>query len=238
MIKFDVSGNVSVLGESSNTPTTTVRQHTIRAIHDGTLLGRIDKLTLVDSGGTERDSTTTLSYSIVGGSLQISGNISVTADYTIAAIRSYKGADAYFTTSVTPTSVRSGDTVVATLTITFSMSGSMSGYSFVMDLARDTVYDILRGTKTASALRVDTVRVYMYNVDTRTTTWYNLTPTKTIAPDGLSVSYSVSLTPDFNWETRNIEIYASGARLWYWSVSTPAAGSAGTAITFTETVSA
>lgn len=243
MFNFEVKGSLTVRGDTvelSGTPTTTVRLHFIRALYDGTQLSTINKLALVDTGGTERDYTTSLTYNVVGGALQIQGTITITASYTVARIRSYSGTNLYFDTTLSEAkSVSSGDTVSATVTITFSMTGSLSNYAFVADQVAARVYDVFRGTSMASALNISTVRIYLYNVNARTTTYYNLTPTKTLGGGGSSVTFTVSTTPDFDWESRNVEIYAGATRLWYWNLTgTPTSGSAGTTLQYTETTSA
>jgi hypothetical protein len=236
-----VGGSLEVKGEVvrlSGSPTGVLRTDYATALYSGTGLTAIDKLVLVDTAGTERDYTTSLTFNVVGGSLQIQGSISITASYTIAKVRAYSGTKMYLDTAVTEQkSVSSGDTVVATLSFTYDYSGSLSNYSLVKDYLTATLYDVLRGAKTASALNVSTIRIYVYNTDTRTTTYYNQTPTKSIS--GNQVTWSTSLTIDYNFELRNIEIYAGTTRLYYWNLTgTPPTGSAGTAISYSETFTA
>jgi hypothetical protein len=222
----------------SGSPTDVLRSDYATALYSGTGLTAIDKLVLVDTAGTERDYTTSLTFNVVGGSLQIQGSISVTASYTIAKVRAYSGTKLYLDTAVTEQkSVSSGDTVVATLSFTYDYSGGLSNYSLVKDYLTATLYDVLRGAKAASALNVSTIRIYVYNTDTKTTTYYNQTPTKSIS--GNQVTWSTSLTIDYNFELRNIEIYAGTTRLYYWNLTgTPPTGSAGTAISYSETFTA
>jgi len=55
-LSLDVKGLIELNRESlllHGSPTTTVRQHVIRALYDGTLLSKITKIALVDTGGTE-----------------------------------------------------------------------------------------------------------------------------------------------------------------------------------------
>lgn len=238
-----VSGSINVNGEKTNlsgSPTTTHRQHIVRALHDGTQLATLTRMVLVDTGGSERDSTTSPSFSVTATSLVVSGTITATASYTIARIRLYAGTVLYFDTSVTEQkSVSSGDTVAASVSITLSGSGSFTGYSYVLDQLRPYYYDVLRGARSASALNITRIRIYIYNTTTRTTTYYDMTPTKSLSTDGLSLTMSFSLTLDFDWEGRNVEVYAGTARLWYWNLTgTPPTGSAGSTISYTETVSA
>jgi len=237
---IEVVGAISVGGSTtslSGSPTSTLRENLARALYDGTGLTAIDRLVLVDTGGVERDYTTTLTFTIVGDSLQVQGSISITASYTIARVRLYSGTKLYFDTPVEQKPVSSGDTVVATVSITYSLSGTLPNYSIVMDYLRLMFYDVLRGTRSASALNVTTIRIYVYNTDARTTTYYSQTPTKYIT--GNQVSWSTSLTLDYNFELRNIEIYAGTTRLYYWNLTgTAPTGSAGTSISYSETFTA
>jgi len=225
----------SVGAKLSSSPTDTFKIDYATALYNGTALGAINKLVLVDTAGTERDYTTSLTFNIVGDSLQVQGSVSITASYTIAKVRLYSGTKMYFDTAVSEQkSVASGDTVVATVSITYNASGTLTNYSFVMDYLRSTLYDVLRGAKTASALNVSTIRIYVYNVDTGQTTYYNQTPTKSATAN--QVTWSTSLTLDYDFELRNIEIYAGTTRLYYWNLTgTPPSGSAGTAISYSET---
>jgi hypothetical protein len=236
-----VGGSLEVKGgvvRLSGSPTDTLKTDYATALYNGTGLTAIDRLVLVDTGGTERDYTTSLTFNVVGGSLQVQGSISITASYTIAKVRAYSGTKLYLDTAVSEQkTVSSGDTVVATLSFTYDYSGSLSNYSLVKDYLTATLYDVLRGAKTASALNVSTIRIYVYNVDTGSTTYYNQTPTKSIS--GNQVTWSTSLTIDYNFELRNIEIYAGTTRLYYWNLTgTPPSGSAGTAISYSETFTA
>jgi len=238
---IEVVGSLEV-GESTvklhGSPSSTLRNDFASALYNGTGLSAINRLVLVDTAGAERDYTTTLSFSIIGGSLQVQGSVSITASYTIASVRLYSGTKLYFDTPVAEQkTVSSGDTVVATVQISYNASGTLDQYSFVMDYLRSIFYDVLRGAVSASALNVSTIRIYVYNILTGTTTYYNQTPTKSIS--GNVVTWSTSLTLDYDFELRNIEIYAGTTRLYYWDlVGTPPSGSAGTAISYSETFTA
>lgn len=94
---------------------------------DTTYISSLSKIVLVDSGGTERDYTTTLSFSQPAeNQLKVECSISITASYTVSYVRAYAGTKKYFETSWSK-SVSSGDVVNITLTITVSTSGSLSG---------------------------------------------------------------------------------------------------------------
>ena len=239
--EIKVAGSLEVRGKVVKllgSPTATLKSDFAQALYNGTGLSKIDKIALVDTGGTERDSTTNLTCNIVGDSLQIQGTVNITANYTIAKLRLYAGTKLYFETAVLEQkSVTSGDTVVVTESITLNLTGTLANYSLVLDYIRNTFYNVLNGNATATALNVSTVRIYVYNVDTKTTTYYNQTPTKSISSN--QVTWSTSLTLDYNFELSNIEIYAGTTRLYYWNLTgTPPSGSSGTAISYSETFTA
>ncbi|MEM4846749.1 MAG: hypothetical protein QW794_03205 [Thermosphaera sp.] len=223
--------------EHLGSPTSQLRTHILYALYNGTQLGTLTKIVLVDTGGAERDYTTTLQFS-TGATLTVQGTITATASYTIARVRLYSGANLYFDTPVSEQkAVSPGDTVTATVTITLSGSGSLTGYTYVLDQLRPYFYDVLRGARTASALNINKIRIYIRNVDTGQTLYYDQTPTETIDTTNLKLTISTSITLDFTWETRNIEIYAGTTRLWYWNLTgSPQGGSPGTTLTYTETV--
>ncbi|RLE97809.1 MAG: hypothetical protein DRJ96_02855 [Thermoprotei archaeon] len=97
---------------------------------DSLYISKVDKIVLVDSGGTERDSTTTLDYTDrtteSPPKVEIHGTIDITADYTVAKIRLYAGTKLYFETSWSR-AVQNGDKVDVTVTVQVSGSGSVSG---------------------------------------------------------------------------------------------------------------
>jgi len=94
---------------------------------NSTYIGAINKIVLVDSSGSERDSTTSLSVSYpASNQVQFTCSISITASYTVSYVRAYSGTKKYFETSWTK-GVSSGDAVNITLTVTINASGSLSG---------------------------------------------------------------------------------------------------------------
>jgi len=97
---------------------------------DDFYISKIDKIVLVDSAGNERNSTTSLDYTDNTGastpSVKIHGVISITANYTVSAVRLYAGTKLYFETSWSK-AVESGDKVDITVTITMEVTGSLSG---------------------------------------------------------------------------------------------------------------
>jgi len=238
-LKLRVDGELNV---NSNTvslhgsPTTTVRQHIIRALYDGTLLSKITKIVLVDTNGTERDSTTSLSYSVSGNELTISCSISVTAGYTIARVRSYAGTYLYFETSVSPqVTVSAGDVVTVTLKITVSISGTLTygtaTYSLTMVDFGNLAVSVLAGTRSASDLNISAVAF----VCTQAT--YNVGTTKTISSDGLMLYFTASTTVIAQETLTAVQIWTSERELWrYAGLSIPLP--AGSTVSYAEAVSA
>jgi len=192
-IKFDVRGHVEVgdrIGKVLHgSPTEQIRKDIISGFYNGTGLSKIDKIVLVDTGGSERDSTTSLSYSVSGNKLTITCTISITASYTIDRVRAYSGTKLYFDTNVTNVTVYSGDKANVTLTITVNVSGSLSGggvtWSFSDILIASTIIDVLRGTKTSpSAINVGAVRWHVLTPGGEVN--WDATASETLASDGLS----------------------------------------------------
>jgi hypothetical protein len=238
-LKLSVDGELKV---NSNTvslhgsPTTTVRQHVIRALYDGTQLSKVTKIVLVDTGGTERDSTTSLSYSVSGNELTIACSISATASYTIARVRSYAGTNLYFDTAVSPqVTVASGDVVTITLKITVSISGTLTygtaSYSMTMVDFGNLAVSVLAGAKSASDLNISAV-VFVCQ-----TASYSVGATKTISTDGLMLYFTASTTVLSADTLTAVEVWASTRTLWrYAGLSIPLP--AGSTVSYSEAVSA
>jgi hypothetical protein len=218
-LNLNVKGEVEFKGGNtslSGSPTTTVKQHVIRALYDGTLLSKITKIVLVDTDGTERDSTTSLSYSVSGNKLTITCNISITASYTIGKVRSYAGTNLYFeTTPSTQTPVNSGDTVNVSLEITASISGTLVYGDILISLSMvdfgNLVCNVLAGNITPDKLNISTI-VFIGSVKN-----FNVTPSKTLSSDGLKVSFSGSVTSDTTMMITAIKIQAPANILWQYT---------------------
>jgi len=192
-IEFDVKGQVKVGAQVADikhgSPTTTLRKDIISGFYNGSGLSKIDKIVLVDTGGTERNSSTSLSYSVSGNKLTITCTISITANYTIDKIRAYSGSKLYFETDVSNVSVYSGDKANVTLTITVNVSGSLSGggtsWSFSDILIADTIVKVLSGgISSPRAINVTTVRWHVTTPGGEVN--WDVTASETLASDGLS----------------------------------------------------
>jgi hypothetical protein len=239
MIRFTVKGKLRVNNREASTrgsPTTTVRQHVIRALYDGTLLKKIDKIVLVDTAGNERDSTTNLNYSRYINKLTITCSITATASYTIAKVRAYAGADLYFeTTPDQQPPVNAGYRVDVTLEITANMSGSVTYDSYSRPLTPVTIHvlivDILAGERTASAINIESVEFWLGG------TRAPFTPAKTLSADGLSLTISGSTTGHPGGTVTEIVIVGSAGTLWrYENINKDVV--VGTPLNYTETTSA
>jgi hypothetical protein len=242
---INVNGEVSVKSVKSalhGSPTTTLRQHLIRCLYDGTTLGAIDKIVLVDDTDTERDYTTTLGYSVSANQLTITASISITASYSIAKVRSYRGTTLYFETALaSPIPVNNGDTVSVTLTITVNISGSLtygtSSFPLAMGVFGNRVARVLGGELDPSYLRVDNVQFVGTDAE-GVAQVITVTPTKSISTDGLSMTMSASITPSFSFDISEIRIRTADLQnLWTYSnltVYVPA----NSTLNYSETVSA
>ena len=254
-IGFDVRGDVSIGNVKTSlhgSPTTTVRQHVIRALYDGTQLSKIDKIVLVDSGGTERDSTTSLSYSISTdtnkATLRITCTISITASYTIARVRSYSGTNLYFDTSLaTSVSVSAGDSASVTLDITISFSGTLT-YGTISASASASypsyticyrIAQVLSGAISASSISVANVIFRLYYYGTVQETSKTVGAGKTLSADGLSVTISCSWQADYDYEIFAIDIQLVDSSIgWNYTLSTTIVVPKLSTVSYSETVSA
>jgi len=219
----------------TGSPTTTLKQHVIRALYDGTLLSKITNIALVDTGGTERDSTTSLSYSVSGNQLTITCSITASASYTIGKVRAYAGTNLYFeTTPSTQPAVNSGDTVNVTLTITVSISGTLSyggsSYSMTMVNFGNLVCNVLAGNASASGLKINLINFVGGSTSNSVGT------SNTLSADGLSVSFTGTIQVITGYTINTVEIYGSTQLLWkYTGLSVTVTD--GSTVTYSEQVS-
>jgi hypothetical protein len=236
---FNVSGEIKLGGRSSQlkgSPTTTVRQHVIRALYDGTGLKKIDRIVLVDTAGNERDSTTSLQYNRYINKLTITCSITATASYTIAKVRAYAGADLYFeTVPDQQPPVSAGYKVDVTLEIVVNMSGSVAYDSASRPLTPVYIHvliaSILGGERTASAINI--VRVEFWVGGARA----SFTPAKSLSADGLSLTISGSTSDHPGGTVTEIVILGSADVLWrYENINKDVV--LGTPLNYTETTSA
>ena len=236
---LNVVGGIGLNNENiplHGSPTATLRQHVIRALYDGTLLSKIDKIVLLDTEGYEEDSTTSLSYSVSGNQLTITCSISVTAVYTIAKVRVYAGTNLYFETALSTTQpVSNGDTVNITLTITVSISGTLTygGHTYSMTMADfgNLVCNILAGSEAPDRLKVSSITFV------GTAGNINVGTSNTLSADGLSVSFTGSGSTSVDNTITGIEIWAPTRTLWkYTGLSVSV--TAGSTLTYSETTSA
>lgn len=239
MIGFTVKGKLGVNNRETSTrgsPTTTVRQHVIRALYDGTGLKKIDRIVLVDTAGNERDSTTSLQYSRYINELTITCSITATASYTIAKVRAYAETDLYFeTTPDQQPPVSAGYRVDVTLKITVNMSGSVTYDSVSQPLTPVYIHaliaSILGGEGTASAINIVSVEFWVGG------TRASFTPAKSLSADGLSLTISGSTSEHPGGTVTDIVILGSADVLWrYENIGKDVV--LGTPLNYTETISA
>jgi len=109
-------------------PTTTLKNDIVTALlTDSTVLTGINKLVVVDSAGTERDSVAVSStdFTAISGGYQVSKQFTATASYTATKVRAYSGTKLYFEGSL-PSSVSVVSGVPYTLTFSYTVSLSVS----------------------------------------------------------------------------------------------------------------
>jgi hypothetical protein len=235
MIGLDVKGKIGEV-PLKGTPTTTVRQHVVRALFDGTLLKRIDRIVLVDVNGNERDSTTNLNYNRHINKLTITCSITATGNYVIARVRAYAGADLYFETTLDQqVPVGAGYRVDVTLEITVNMSGSVTYDSASRPLTPVFIHafiaSILGGERTASAIRVDGVEFWVSGSRAL------FSPARSLAPDGLTLTVSGSTVDHPGGTVTEIVVVGSAGTLWrYENINKEV--TLGTPLNYTETISA
>jgi hypothetical protein len=239
MIRFTVKGKLRVNNRETSirgSPTTTVRQHVIRALYDGTGLKKIDRIVLVDTAGNERDSTTTLQYNRYINKLTITCSITATASYTVARVRAYAGADLYFDTIPDQQPpVSAGYKVDVTLEIVVNMTGNVTYDSASRPLTPVYIHaliaSILGGEKTASAINV--ARVEFWISGTRA----SFTPAKNLSADGLSLTISGSTADHPGGTVTEIAVLGPADVLWrYENINKDVV--LGTPLNYTETTSA
>lgn len=169
MLGFKVDGVVTVNGNSvvvHGSPTDTLRAHVIDALYLGANLGKIDKVVFFD-GTSERDGTTpttVINYSKPSpDQVQISCNITATANYTIQSVRLYSGSILYFEIGGVNQAVTSGTVVSVTVTITVqlvpSLTGDLSGATIGTQNITPWVADTLIGTSRLSDLRIANILI-------------------------------------------------------------------------------
>lgn len=134
---------------------------------------KLSKVVLYD-GQTERDSTTSLVFSIVDNMLRISCSIAGSGNYTTQSIRIYDNDNMLVFEKGLVTNIESGKTysVIIYITLTYNYDMNMV---FYMREFRNILYDVLAGQKQSSKLtprRVGFV-VYIYEENYSATYYVN-----------------------------------------------------------------
>jgi hypothetical protein len=228
---LEVKLNDELIAQRHNTPTTTLLTHLADALYNGTNLGTVSKIVLVDDGGNEQDYTTTLTFN-VGDTLIIQGTITVSRSYNVVKVRTYKGNDLYFESSVS-FSVVPNDRIQITITVSMSVSGSLTGGTFVLRYFKTYVFQVLAGQLAVSQLNVNQIVFSITNLDTNEQYNITLTPTKAKLTT-TQVSLSASYTPTYTWALSTITIKCPAGELYYYTVNLT--GEANTQITYNDTI--
>jgi len=228
---LEVKVNDELIAQRHNTPTTTLLTHLADALYNGTNLGAVSKIVLVDDVGNEQDYTTTLTFN-VGDTLVIQGTITANRNYNVVKVRTYKGNDLYFESSVS-FSVVVGDRIQITITVSMSVSGNLSGGTFVLRYFKTYVFQVLTGQLSVSQLSINQVVYSITNLDANEQLDIILTPTKS-KPATNKVSLSASYTTTYTWALSTVTIKCPAGELYYYIASLT--GEANTQITYNDTI--
>lgn len=219
-----------------NSPTDTLKTDLANALYNGTGLGTLNKLVLVDNAGNERDNSTSLSFIDTSDGVKVSATITASGSYTISRVRLYSTKLYYDTSLSSPVSVNSGDSVAVEVTLKLTLSGTLSGYSLVLDQIHLIFRDILKGAKTASALNVSKVELVGRIYGTNEPASLNITVSKNIS--GKQVTWSGNVQSGVDLIVDSIVIWAGSTQLYFWSATSPITVFSGQSITFSETFTA
>jgi len=190
---------------SHGSPTTQLKQDLVLSLGgDSTKPSIINKVVLVDTSNTEKDSATisttdwTLSNITNGKRATCSKTISITASYTIAKIRLYADTLLYFEYTLgTQQNVTSGSqvTVAITIDVTLSISHTAGGTLVSASVTTWAGDEIIRRFITGErrGKRINTIQL-VYGGGTVA----SVTGTVTTDTTNLKVTLSVSYTPSSN----------------------------------------
>jgi len=170
-IGVKITGELKVNGEVAgfSSPTTTLRADIVNEVgSDAGYISKIDKIVLVDSNGSERDYTTSLSYTDNTDQsppkVVISGTINITAGYNVVWIRLYAGSKKYFEYGWSRT-VYVGDQVLVQVTVTVTSSGSLSGTTGATSFVENYSANICKALIGASRQQIGFHHAILLNVN-------------------------------------------------------------------------
>jgi hypothetical protein len=228
---LEVKVNDELIAQRHNTPTTTLLTHLADALYNGTNLGAVSKIVLVDDEGNEQDYTTDLTFN-VEDTLTIQGTITANRNYNVVKVRTYKGNNLYFESSVS-FSVTTDDRIQITITVSMNVSGSLTGGTFVLRYFKTYVFQVLAGQLSVSQLSINQVVYSITNLDTNEQYNITLTPTKA-KPTTTQVSLSASYTPTYTWALSSVTIKCPAGELYYYTVNLT--GEVNTQIIYNDTI--
>lgn len=141
-------------------------------------IAQVVRVVFVDVYGNERDSTTSLTYSIEAGKLKITCSITASASYQLKLIRTYDANQAIVSETQYQIPISAGVTYDVIIYIDLSFQPA-SGYSFSMLSLKQITYDILRGLLPPSRLKIAYVGIQIYIYSEGTSYVYDAEPTLT-----------------------------------------------------------
>jgi hypothetical protein len=223
-----------------NSPTSDFLGDLANALYAGSGLATAYGLITVDSNGSDRDSTFSISMTKVSGKLLVYGSVTASTSYTLSKVKLLaSNGKTYFLAS--PSSgggdVSMGTKINIYFYITVTVSGSISygsiGGSAVPVNIPDYVYDVLMGTRSVSDLAFDGVFFDFRDVN-------NVPMGVTVSPSksksGNTINFSASAVPNANWSLTNIGVLKGQTVLWMYSLNQAVTGSAGSTVSISASI--
>jgi len=224
----------------ANSPTSDFLSDLANALFAGSGLATAYGLITVDSNGSDRDSTFTISTTKVAGKLLVYGSVTASTNYTLSQVKLLaSNGKTYFVASPSSGggSVSTGTKINIYFYITVTVSGSISygsigGSAYPVNIA-DYVYDVLMGVRSPSDLAFDGIFFDFRDVN-NTPIGVTVTPSKT--KSGNTINLSASAIPNANWSLRNIGVLKGQTVLWMYSLNQAVTGSAGSTVSISASI--
>lgn len=178
----------------SGSPTTQFLERLVNSLAGLTpTVSQVTRVVFVDSNNNERDSTTSLTYSIESGKLKISCNITASANYPLSAVRTYDSNEVM----VTETSVSRNITYDYTYTVIIYINLSFqysSNYIYYSGSLKQILYNVLMGVTPPSRLALAYVGFQIYVYEENMSYIYDVESTRTkLSPTSLKISASLDV---------------------------------------------